>query len=176
MIATLPIAHKTKKQKNLKKNSKSLPKIFLFSEKWVTSIKLIEKKDPRRRRRRRFFYCFWGVFGLLPCCRRRSWLGRWFCFLLVFFAFVFGAQVVVWASHSGGAIWSQEIVSMAMFFLIFFLGHTHFQVLAMSWWTWSLCIFIPFSGPLSLQLQPFSWWTCSLVPLYPHFLAPKIFF
>ena len=60
-------------------------------------------------------------------------------------------------------------------FLIFFLGHTHFQVLAMSWWTWSLCIFIPFSGPLSLQLQPFSWWTWSLVPLYLHFWHPNFF-
>ena len=51
------------KTKNLKKKSKSLPKIFLFSDLmtvWVTSIKTIEKKDSRRRRRRRFFYCFLG--------------------------------------------------------------------------------------------------------------------
>ena len=69
MIAHLPIAHKTKKTKNLKKNSKSLPKIFLFSDLmtvWVTSIKTIEKKDSRRRRRRRIFYRFLGCFW--PFC------------------------------------------------------------------------------------------------------------
>ena len=135
-----------------------------------------------------FFTVFWCVFGLLPCCRRRSWLGRWFCFLLVFFAFVFGAQVVVWASHSGGAIVSQEIVSMAMFFSDLFswprsLSSLSYVMVDMVplyfhsiFWTTLLpvtAIFMvdmfscaslsPFSGTQNFFLvTAFSWWTWSL--------------
>ena len=72
-----------------------------------------------------FFTVFWGVFGLLPCCRRRSWLGRWFCFLLLFFAFVFGAHAVVWASHSGwGYLEPGNCVHGHVFFDLFSWPHS----------------------------------------------------